>query len=318
MANSSFPEVAGFGTASLDWPAIPDRHTVPEVAAQYARHRIAAYLHTHNVSTTALAEQLGDKPPAWRSKLNGNRNLSFDDFIGLLMLFPDLREHVVPRSENVDHWLPPSYAGAAAGRVDGSAIPRFGAPADIDWPAATAGIERWWSAAVADGTANWTVQSPVLAYQIVNHLDNAGLPRRLATPSAAQTQTQDPGTAHSTSEIRVDWLLHDVSIHVVWLDPFGESTTDRTRARLAAAADAFWSDPDADSTAATMVIIAAPSPVMDMLNEILADGAIDDHNTVLSIQHAEKMRKVNPGSVPDVALTRFSAPGAPLLWALIK
>jgi hypothetical protein len=320
MASSDFSEVRGFGTARPDWPAMPDRHNVPEVAAHFLKHRVAAILRDRRITAAQLSRRLGETPSAWRSRLNGNRNLSVDDLVALFMLFPDLSDQVIPRSTDVDDWLPASYTGMASGRVDGTALPAFRVTAEVDWPAVSAAIDEWWSAAVTDGTASWSVDARVLMHEVMSLLDHAGLPRRLAAPAAPNRGPSGepvPASASGTALIRIDWLLYDASVAAVWLDPFGSPTTDQMRALLATAAEAMWSN-RGDAFSANVLAIAAPPQVIATIAQLIGEGADGDRSAIVSLGHARKLGKTDLESCPDLQVTLLGNGVGPLLWLLIK
>lgn len=309
-----FPEVTGFGTPDADWPALPDRHTVPEVAAHYMRHRISAYLRHRNITASLLSKQLGDTEAAWRSRLNSTRGLNTDDLVALFMLFPELPKEVIPSTADVDDWLPASYAGLAAGRVDGSGLPEF-LVTDINWIGASSAIAGWWSAAIADGTASWSVTLKVLAHQILSTLDDFGLPRRLATPASSLPKTT---SAQKWPSIRTDWLLHDTSVTALWFDPFQAPHADDARAMLKGFASAVWSE-RTEAASTNVVVVAAPPQVIATIRELLMSGADASRSVVMSLTHAERLGVADTAvSKPDAQVTTLDDGSGPLLWMLIK
>lgn len=317
MANSHFPEVKGFGSVNLDWPAMPDRHTVPEVAAHYLKHRVGVFLRERGITSADLSQRLGDTDSAWRSRLNGTRRLDIEDLVGLCLLVPDLAGHVIPGSSNVDDWLPASYAGLASGRVDGTAIPVFRGPADVDWGTASEAVSRWWSAAVTDGTAQWSFDDRVLIHEIIKTLDEAGLSRRFACPAGPGSAIEgvDPPR---TSSLRIDWVLPDVSATVMWLDPFDVPTSARVRELLATIARALWSDRGSAVSVDTLVI-AAPHPVIGTLNEMVrTTSRSGEQSVVLSIADAHRLGLSEPAVSSDIQVAALNRATEPLLWLLLK
>lgn len=309
-----FPEVSGFGTVDPDWPAIPEQHTVPEVAAHYLRHRVAAHLRRRNVSAAELSSHLGETEVAWRSRLNGNRGLSIDDLVGLLMLFPELAAEV-PRSSNVDEWLPASYAGLAAGRIDGSGVPVF-RTTDIDWRAVSSEMDEWWSAAVADGTAHWAVDVNVLTHQLIHAVDARGLPRRLAALGA---RAEHPLTNDSTmASVRVDWTNRDTSITVVWLDPFAALEAAAVRRFLVEFAETIWTD-RSEALATDITVLAAPRSVTASIRDLLETTSPGkDSTAVLSIKEARRLGVSDSAARSDLQVSTLDDGAGSLIWLLIK
>lgn len=313
--NNRFPEVNGFGSADPDWPAIPERHTVPEVAAHYLRHRVTALLRRRNVTALDLSKHLGETEGAWRSRLNGNRGLSIDDLVGLLMLFPELAAEIIPGSSSVDDWLPVSYAGLAVGNIDGSGVPLF-RKTEIDWKAVSSEVEGWWSAAVADGTAQWAIDANVLTHQLVQAVDVRGLPRRLAALGgrALYPVIDD----FNTASVRVDWTNRDTSITVVWLDPFAVPEATEVRRFVANFAETLWTD-RSEALVSDISVLAAPKSVTASFRDLLETTSLGkDPTAILSMKEARRLGVSDPAARTDLQVTTLDDGAGPLLWLLIK
>ena len=143
-----FPEIRNFGRPEVEWPARPDSHTVPEVAAHLVRHRVARELRERQISARRLEEQIGDSERTWNARLTGARNLGLEDLIALSMLIPNLLNRVLGSSSDVDDWLPASYADMTEGAIGGPVFPRFRLAGEVGWDSAAYQVGDWWSRAI--------------------------------------------------------------------------------------------------------------------------------------------------------------------------
>lgn len=288
---------------------------MPEVAAQYLRHRVSVYLRGRKVTAGYLAAQLGGKESAWRSRLNTTRGLNADELVALFILFPNLVEEVIPRGAHVDDWLPPSYAGLATGREDGPVMPVFRNP-EIDWAAASSAIAQWWSAGIVDGTAIWAVNASVLNHQLLQHLDRFGLPRDLA--ALGETVAPLGENAGETSSVRIDWMNRDTSVTAVWLSPFEVPRSAQARRLLTAFADTLWSD-NADALPIDVSVVAAPPSVTAMIRDVLQAARPDEtRSVVLSMGQARRLGATDPVAQRDLQVTILDEGFGPLLWLRVK
>lgn len=308
-----FSEVRAFGTPAADWPAMPLHYGVPEVASEYLRHRVAVLVRGAGLTPAKLAEEIGGEAGTWRSKLNGTRHLSLDELVALAMLVPDLLHDSLPsRSSPVGEWLPESYRGLVAGEISGARLPTFGAP-EVGWSDAASALDSWLLATVRDGL-EWTVDHSVLVHEVVGVLDRFGLPRRDATPDGAGTDV-----------VQLRWLVHDVTVRVMWLCPFDRPDTESARLSLGRVASELWRSLDVPAADNVLVVAAAPT-VLSSVQRTLEDAAPpksvsgdSGRASHLSVREAHRLHlRGDPLELGDRVVRDLSQPRSGIGWFAVK
>lgn len=332
-----FPEVKRFGRVDVDWPARPELRTTHEVAAHLVRHKVARELRHRDIGARQLAEDLGGTERAWNSRLSGDRNLGLDELLAVAMLVPGLLERVLPSGSDLAEWFPPSYVDLAVGAIGGPELPRFRAPGEVDWDTATRQVCDWWSEAVEDGSAAWTITASVLLFEVLRILDALGLPRALATPSSRVTphpptvpprsaydnrapnlSTNAAGELDGCTVIELEWTLRDAVFTLVWLDPFAIPSADVVRAHTSKIAETLW-DISAPATAdSRLVLIATSRQTSAAFSEVMQAGNRGGRESTLSIREARSLGHAHPEWVDDAQVRQLGPAHGALTWLRLK
>ena len=273
--------------------------------------------------------------------MTGARDLGLEDLIALSMLIPNLLNRVLASSSDVDDWLPDSYADMTEGAIGGPVFPRFRLPGEVGWDSAAHQVGDWWSRAISDGIAPWSITSQVLTHEVLRCLDDAGLPRALAAPMYLPGHRDDGNrrTTHHTPESQsagltsaagpdlpideppsgchittVNWNLRDTSVSVVWLDPFADLPSARSRDVLSWVAKLLWSEPLEPSDVRYMLLAAGTLTAASLRDVLGAESSVH----TLSIQDAARLGHATPGIVTDLPVRTIGPSSSPLIWLQLK
>lgn len=322
------------GAAELVWQPNPDAEAVTRAAHEYLQHLIARRLHAAGHGPAHVARVAGGTEASWRAKLSGQRRMTLDDLLCLLMAVdPGLTDLPPLRPNSVDDMIPPPYRPLVSHHELGRGRPHFHSPDHMSRVADLARVlDDWWVREREEGRG-WAVTADVVLHQVLTHAAILSVSAEAAVHSSPELSANDASGRQaigvSTDETAqpaqiavahvIEWALQATRIHLHWLGPpEGRLSATDVGAAVRSSAEVLWSQPRDSECETKIVIVAGARQVAATLRDGLGLTASATSDwTVVDLRHAERLRLEAASRRPDLHL-RLLRSSSIADWYIVK